>query len=379
VPGGERADAGVPAAAALPPGHAVLLDRELERGQIDRVLDLARQGRSAALVLQGEPGIGKTTLLDYAVESGRDFETVRVLGIESEAELGFAALHQLVLPFAAGLGSLPVPQRDALAGALGLRRANSPDRFLLALAALTMLADAATRRPLLCVVDDAQWLDRESASILGFIARRLSADAIAMLFAVRDLPGRTTGLEGIPWVQIGGLPSEEAGQLLALAAAGRVDRGVSERIIAQTGGNPLGLIELGGELSREQLAGEASLPELLPAGGSLQARYLRQIRSMPAETQVLLLAARRTRPVIRLCCGALASSSASGSARRLRPRPRGCCGSARWSDSATRLSARRYITEPHWPNGCGSTRRWPGPPIRRQPPTCEPGTGPRPR
>src|SRR5580704_9613266 len=115
VPGGERADAGVPAVAALPPGHAVVLDRELERGQIDRVLDLARQGRSAALVLQGEPGIGKTTLLDYAVESGRDFETVRVLGIESEAELGFAALHQLVLPFAAGLGSLPVPQRDALA------------------------------------------------------------------------------------------------------------------------------------------------------------------------------------------------------------------------------------------------------------------------
>jgi DNA-binding CsgD family transcriptional regulator len=269
----------------------VLLDRALERGQIDRVLDLARQGRSAALVLQGEPGIGKTTLLDYAVESGRDFETVRVLGIESEAELGFAALHQLVLPFAAGLGSLPVPQRDALAGALGLRRADSPDRFLLALAALTILADAATRRPLLCIVDDAQWLDRESAGILGFIARRLSADAIAMLFAVRDLPGRTMGLEGIPSVQIGGLPPEEAGQLLALAAAGRVDRGVSERIIAQTGGNPLGLIELGGELSREQLAGEASLPELLPAGGSLQARYLRQIRSMPAGTQVLLLAA----------------------------------------------------------------------------------------
>lgn len=195
--------------------HAVLLDREQERGQIDRVLDLARQDRSAALVLQGEPGIGKTTLLDYAVESGQDFETVRVLGIESEAELGFAALHQLVLPFAAGLGSLPVPQRDALAGALGLRRADSPDRFLLALAALTMLADAATRRPLLCVVDDAQWLDRESAGILSFIARRLSADAIAMLFAVQDLSERTTRLEGIPSVQIGGLPPEEAGQLLA--------------------------------------------------------------------------------------------------------------------------------------------------------------------
>ena len=186
VPGEERADAGVPAA-ALPPGHAVLLDRELERGQIDRVLETARQRRSAALVLQGEPGAGKTTLLDYAVESGRDFEIVRLLGIESVTELGFAGLHQLLLPFLAGLRSLPVPQRDALAGALGLRRADSPDRFLLALAALTMLARAATKRPLLCIVDDAQWLDRESAGILGFIARRLSADAIALLFAVRGL------------------------------------------------------------------------------------------------------------------------------------------------------------------------------------------------
>jgi DNA-binding CsgD family transcriptional regulator len=291
VPGEERADAGVRVVAALQPSHAALLDRELERGRIDRVLELARQGRSATLVLQGGPGTGKTTLLDYAVESGRDFEIVRVLGIESEAELGFAALHQLVLPFQAGLDSLPEPQRDALAGALGLRRSDPPDRFLLALAALTLLAGAATRRPLLCVVDDAQWLDRESAGILGFIARRLGADAIAMLFAVRDPSERIADLEGIPWVQIGGLPPEEAAQLLASAVAGDVDRGVSEQIIAQTGGNPLGLIELGGELSREQLAGEASLPELLPLGRSLQARYLRQIRSMPDETQVLLLAA----------------------------------------------------------------------------------------
>ena len=269
----------------------MLLGRELERGRIDRVLEMARRGRSAALVLQGEPGTGKTTLLDYAVESGQDFEIVRLLGIESEAELSFAALHQLLLPFLAGLRSLPAPQRDALSGALGLRRADSPDRFVLALAALTMLASAVTERPLLCVVDDAQWLDRESAGILGFIARRLSADAIAMLFAVRGPSERTADLEGIPRVQIGGLPREEAGQLLASVVAGRVERGVSERIIAQTGGNPLGLIELGGELSREQLAGEIPLPELLPVGGSLQARYLRQLGSMPAETQVLLLAA----------------------------------------------------------------------------------------
>ena len=272
--------------------ETALLDREPERGRIDGVLAAARQGRSAALVLQGEPGTGKTTLLDYAVESGGDFDVVRLLGIESETELGFAALHQLLLPFLDGLGSLPAPQRDALAGALGLRRTDPPDRFLLGLAALTMLSGAAAKRPLLCVVDDAQWLDRESASILGFIARRLSADAIAMLFAVRDPSDRDAELDGIPWVQIGDLPPAEAGQLLAsAAAAGRVDHRVCEHIITQIGGNPLGLIELGRELSQEQLAGEISLPELLPIGGSLQARYLRQIGHMPLETQVFLLAA----------------------------------------------------------------------------------------
>ena len=291
VPGGERADAGVPAAAGLAPARTLLLDRELERGQIDRVLEAARRGRSAALVLHGEPGAGKTKLLDYAAESGEGFEVVRLLGIESETEFGFAALHQLLLPFLGGLRSLPAPQRDALAGALGLRRADSPDRFLVALAALTMLARAAAKRPLLCIVDDAQWLDRESAGVLGFIARRLSADAVAMLFVVRGPSERTVELEGFPWVQIGGLPADEAGQLLASAVAGRVDRGVSERVISQTGGNPLGLIDLGGELSREQLAGEISLPDLLPLGGSLQARYLRQIRRLPGETQIFLLAA----------------------------------------------------------------------------------------
>jgi len=277
---------------AHPAGEpAVLLDRGSERGRIDGILAAARQGRSAALVVQGEPGTGKTTLLDYAVACGGDFDVVRLLGIESETELGFAALHQLLLPFLDGLDALPGPQRDALAGALGLRRADSPDRFLLALAALTILSDAATTRPLLCVVDDAHWLDRESASILGFIARRLGADPIAMLFAVRDPSDRAMELAGFPWVQLGGLPPEEAGQLLASAAAGRVDRGVSEQIVTQTGGNPLGLIELGGELSQQQLAGEISLPELLPVGGSLQARYLRQIGHLPLETQVFLLAA----------------------------------------------------------------------------------------
>ena len=292
VPGGERADAGVPAAAALAPTNTLLLDRELERGQIDRVLEAARRGRSAALVLHGEPGTGKTTLLDYAVESGGGFEVVRLLGIESESDrVWFCGAASA---FAAVFGRAQVSSGTA-AGHSGRGARSSPcgfpGRFLVALAALTMLAGAAAKRPLLCIVDDAQWLDRESAGVLGFVARRFSADAVAMLFAVRGPSECAVGLEGIPWVRIGGLPPDEAGQLLASAVAGRVDRGVSERVIAQTGGNPLGLIDLGGELSREQLAGEISLPDLLPLGGSLQARYLRQIRRLPGETQIFLLAA----------------------------------------------------------------------------------------
>jgi len=262
------------------------LDRVSERAHIDRFLASAGRGVSSVLVLRGEPGAGKTALLGYAADSATDFEVARIAGIESESELSFAGLHQLLLPFLDRLDALPQPQHRALATAFGLRDGGPANRFLVGLATLTMLS--ATARPLLCVIDDAQWLDQESADVLAFVARRLHADAVCMLFAVREPAERRVGLDGLPELRVGGLPPTEAHELLASAAAGIVD-GVSRQIIAQTGGNPLALIELGRELTAGQLAGEVALPEPLPLGPGLEARFLRQVRSLPADSQTLLL------------------------------------------------------------------------------------------
>jgi DNA-binding CsgD family transcriptional regulator len=269
----------------------MFLDRLSERAQIDHVLVSAGQGMSAVLVLQGEAGAGKTALLDYAIDSAGDLDVIRLVGIESEAELGFAALHQLLLPYLGRLDSLPAPLRQALATAFGIREGGPPDRFLVGLASLTLLSGAATARPLLCVVDDAQWLDQESAGVLAFVARRLHADGIGMLFAVRDPSNRHVSLDGLPSLRVSGLRPAEARQLLASATADTVNSEVSEQIITQTSGNPLALIELGRELAPGQLTGEISLPEPLPVGRSLQARFLSQVRRLPAATQVLLLTA----------------------------------------------------------------------------------------
>src|SRR5215470_11179204 len=195
----ERGGAGAaPNGGILPHGHDLLVGRQDECGQIDRLLEAAGDGMSAVLVLKGEPGIGKTALLKYAIESARGFRIVRLVGIESETELGFAALHQLLLPFLGRLDLLPGPQRHALATALGLCDGGPPDRFLVGLASLTVLSVAATERPLLCVVDDAQWLDHESAAVLAFVSRRLSVDAIAMLFAVQEPSERHVQPQAIP-------------------------------------------------------------------------------------------------------------------------------------------------------------------------------------
>jgi DNA-binding CsgD family transcriptional regulator len=271
----------------------LLLGRDAERDRVDRVLAAARDGLSGVLVLRGEPGIGKTALLDYAADAAADLEIARIEAIESEMELGFAGLHQLLLPFAAHIGALPPPQRDALSSAFGLGYRSPPDRFRLALAALTLLARTAqTTRPrgLLCVVDDAQWLDRESAAVLTFVARRLHADSIAMLFAVRDPWDSQALLADLPGVQLTGLPVPAARQLLRADVPGLDDQ-VGERIVAETRGNPLALIEVGRELTPGQLAGLEPLPELLPLGRELEDRFLRQVRRLPADTQTLLLTA----------------------------------------------------------------------------------------
>jgi DNA-binding CsgD family transcriptional regulator len=267
-----------------------LLDRLEEREQIGRVLTAARQGLSGVVVLRGEPGIGKTALLDYAAGAAADLEISRIEAIESEMELGFAGLHQLLLPFLGDLSALPSPQRHALSSAFGLVDNGSSDLFLIALATLTLLAHTARERGLLCVVDDAQWLDRETAAVLAFVARRLRADSIAVLVAVRDPWESPTGLADLPGIQVKGLPAPEARELLS-ADIPSLDDHVGTRIIAETRGNPLALIEAGRELTPGQLAGTVPLPDLLPPGRHLETRFLRQARRLPAETQTLLLTA----------------------------------------------------------------------------------------
>jgi len=204
------------------------------------------------LVLRGEAGVGKTALLEYAVEHAAGFRIARVAGVESEMELAFAGLEQLCAPYGHHLDSLPSPQRDALDIAFGRSAGTAPDRFLVGLAILSLLAAAGEGRPLLCVVDDAQWLDRVSVQTLGFVARRLAADSIAMVFAVRD--GADVDLAGLSDMTILGLATTDARALLESVIPGRLDKRVSDRIVAETRGNPLALLELPRDLSAAELA-----------------------------------------------------------------------------------------------------------------------------
>jgi DNA-binding CsgD family transcriptional regulator len=268
-----------------------LVNRVDETAALHALLDAVRLGMSGTLVLRGEAGIGKTALLERAVASASDFRVVRALGIESEMELGFAGLHQLVGPFLPQLDRLPSPQHDALASAFGLMAGRPRDRFQVGLATLTLLADAASEQPLLCVVDDTQWLDLESAEVLAFVARRLVADRIALLFAVREPAERRVPLSGLPELHIGGLLAEDVRSLLATIVAGPLDGQVSERIISETGGNPLAILELTAELTPHQLLSAAQLPAPLPIGSRLQQRFLRQVGDLPADTQTFLLLA----------------------------------------------------------------------------------------
>ena len=221
----------------------MLLNRHEERAALGRVLDVARTGRSGVLVVRGVPGIGKTALLEGAIESASGFRVARTAGVESEMELAFAALHLLCAPMLDRVDRLPGPQRDALAVAFGLTAGPVPDRFLVGLAALSLLSEVAAERPLLCVVDDAQWLDLVSAQVLGFVARRLLADPVALLVATRE-PGQA--FRGLPELLIEGLRLDDARELLSSVARGTLDLRVQDRILAETGGNPLALLELPG-------------------------------------------------------------------------------------------------------------------------------------
>jgi DNA-binding CsgD family transcriptional regulator len=267
----------------------MLVGRTKEVGALEDVLAAVRDGLSGVLVLSGEVGIGKTALLDWAAGVAGDMRVARVAGVESEMDLGFAGLHQLLVPFLDGLDRLPAPQRAALQSVFGLAAGPPPDRFLVALATLTLLTDAAASQPVLCVVDNAQWLDQASAEVLGFVARRLLADRVGMLFAVQGGEGRAVVFHGLPGLPVGGLAERAARELLATVAGGPVDSRVSERIVAETAGNPLGLVEFGGELTAEERSGAVPLTGPLRSGRRLEELYLSRVRALPADAQTLLL------------------------------------------------------------------------------------------
>jgi DNA-binding CsgD family transcriptional regulator len=269
----------------------VLLDRAAESAALEGVLGAVRDGLSGVLVLRGEAGIGKTALVEWAAGRAGDMRVARVAGVQAEMGMGFAGLHQLLIPFLGGLEQLPGPQRQALGSAFGLVAGAAPDRFLVGLAALTLLTDAAAGRPVLCLVDDAQWLDLVSVEVLGFVARRLYADRVGVLFTVREGEGQAAALAGLPELVLGGLPAGAAGELLAVSAAAPVDGRVSAQIVAGVAGNPLALVEAAGELSPGELSGAVPLGWPLRFGGRLEELYLARVRALPAGTRLLLMVA----------------------------------------------------------------------------------------
>jgi DNA-binding CsgD family transcriptional regulator len=269
----------------------VLADRETERARLDQLLAQAQLGRSSMLVLRGEAGIGKSALLDYAAERAHGCRVLRATGVEWEMELPFAGLHQLCADLLDRRERLPEPQRDAVATAFGFRSGIQPDRFLVGLAVLSLLSDAAEECPLVCVVDDVQWLDQSSAQVLAFVARRLAAESIVLLLAARDPGGPEELAAGLPELRLGGLPDVCARELLGSVITAPLDERVRDRILIETSGNPLALLEMPHGLSPASLAGGFGLPESGSLPDRIEASFQRRVQRLPAATQRLLLLA----------------------------------------------------------------------------------------
>jgi DNA-binding CsgD family transcriptional regulator len=264
-----------------------LLGRERQRMTLDRLLEAARDGHGGVLVVHGEPGVGKTALLEYAGEAAREFRVVQTVGVEAEMELPYAALQQLCSPILDLAERLPMPQGDALAVAFGLSAGAPPSPFLVGLAALGLLSEVSEQRPLLCVVDDAQWLDRASARALAFVARRLLAEKIAFVFAAREL-GDT--LAGLPELRVEPLGRRDARTLLESVLPAPVDEHVLDRIVLETHGNPLALLELPRGMTPIQLAGGFGLPAV-PLSTSIEESFTRRLAKLPGDARRLLLIA----------------------------------------------------------------------------------------
>jgi DNA-binding CsgD family transcriptional regulator len=264
---------------------AGLTGRLSERGVLDRFVAGVRAGEGRALVVRGEPGVGKTALLDYLAGRASGCRVARAAGVQSEMELAFAGLHQLCAPMLDHAESLPVPQREALWTAFGLSAGPVPDRFLVGLAVLGLLSETAGERPLVCVVDDQQWLDRASAQALGFAARRLAADPVGLVFAAR-VPGEDVA--GLPELVVEGLAEEDARELLESVLPGPLDARVRDRVIAETHGNPLALLELPRGLTSAQLTGGFGVSSTVSLDGRIEESFGRQLETLPAQTRRLV-------------------------------------------------------------------------------------------
>jgi DNA-binding CsgD family transcriptional regulator len=273
---------------ATSPPRRVFLGRRSESEALDRLLGAVREGESRALVVRGEPGVGKTALLEYLVKHASGCRVARAAGVQSEMELAFAGLHQLLTPMLDRLERLPVPQREALRTAFGVSSGPAPERFLIGLAVLSLLSEEAEEQPLICVVDDEQWLDRASAQALAFVARRLQAESVGLVFAAR---AASDELAGLPALVVEGLREGDAHALLHSALTAPLDPRVRDRIVAEARGNPLALIELLHELTPAELAGGFGLPAGVPISSGIEDSYRRRLEALPAETRRLLLLA----------------------------------------------------------------------------------------
>src|SRR4051812_9007655 len=266
------------------------LGRSEECDVLDRLLETARGGKSAVLVIRGEAGIGKTALVRYAAQQADGFRVAQIAGVEAEMELPFAGLHRLCAPMLGQLDALPDPQQNALRVSFGLSSGDAPDRLLVALSALTLFAEVAAERPLLCLVDDVQWLDAATSQVLGFIARRLLAESVAIVFAVRE-PSDERELADLPTLSLRGLRDEDARALLSSVIPGRLDDRVRDRVVAETRGNPLALVELPRGRSTGELAGGVVLPGTGTLPSQIEDHFRQRIAALPQATQRLMLLA----------------------------------------------------------------------------------------
>ena len=267
---------------------AALKGRRGECDMLDQLIEAVRAGESRTLVVRGEPGVGKTALLEYLVERASGCRVERATGVQSEMELAFAGLHQLCAPVLDRLERVPVPQSEALRTALGVGPGSAPDRFLVGLAVLSLLSDLAEQQPLICVVDDEQWLDRASAELLAFVARRLEAEPVGLVFAVR---APSDDLAGLPELVVEGLREDDARELLDSVLPGPLDERVRDQIVSETRGNPLALLELVRGFTPAELAGGFGFPEGAPLSKSIEESFRRRLDGLPTDTRRLLLLA----------------------------------------------------------------------------------------